>query len=210
MDSIHQVVALVGLAAVVFASTNTDDLFLLIGFFSDPSFKARQVVVGQYLGIVTLTVFSVVCSLTAVVIPPAYIGLLGVFPLGIGVKKFLDLRKPEDEEKEEEEEKEAAELSERFGRWKVFAVAAVTVANGGDNLGVYIPLFATQGWQQIGVFGAVFLLLTAVWCGVAYYLVNNRWLGAPIRRYGRIALPFVLVGLGIYILAGSRSLIGIG
>lgn len=209
MDSMHQVMALVGLAGIVFVSTNLDDLFLLIGFFSDPSYNARQIVLGQYLGIVAMTVFSVTCSLTAVVIPPGYIGLLGLFPLGIGVKQLLDLRKPECDE-EEDEEKAAADLSGRFGRWKMLAVAAVTVANGGDNLGVYIPLFATQGWTQIGVFGAVFLFLTAVWCGVAYYLVNNRWLGAPIRRYGRIALPFVLVALGVYILAGSRSLLGMG
>jgi hypothetical protein len=37
---------LVRLGVVVFASTNLDDSFLLLGLFSDPRFHARQVVVG--------------------------------------------------------------------------------------------------------------------------------------------------------------------
>ena len=38
----------VGIAIVLSASTNIDDVFALLGFFADPKFKARHVVVGQY------------------------------------------------------------------------------------------------------------------------------------------------------------------
>jgi hypothetical protein len=34
---------LVGVGAVVFASTNVDDIFVLLGFFPDPRFRVRQV-----------------------------------------------------------------------------------------------------------------------------------------------------------------------
>jgi hypothetical protein len=54
------------------------------------------------------------------------------------------------------------------------AVAAVIFSNGGDNIGVYTPLFAkynsaiTVIWVVI-----IFMAMTAIWCIAAYYLVNH-------------------------------------
>ena len=91
----------------------------------------------------------------------------------------------------------------------MLAVAAVTIANGGDNLGIYTPLFATRTGPEVALLIAVFAILTGVWCLLAHGLVNHPALGAPIRRYGRRVLPFVLMGLGVLILyeAGTLSLL---
>ena len=84
------------------------------------------------------------------------------------------------------------------------AVAAVTFSNGGDNIGVYIPLFAKyNSVSQITALATIFMAMTAVWCIAAYYLVNHPLVASKIRRIGHIILPFVLIGLGIYILTGS-------
>jgi cadmium resistance protein CadD (predicted permease) len=42
---------------------------------------------------------------------------------------------------------------------------------------------------------------------MGYRLVNNRWIGDPIRRYGHVLLPFVLIALGLFILSGARVLL---
>ena len=55
--------ALLGLAIALFASTNVDDVFVLVGFFADPKFRARDIVIGQYTGITALFGVSVVASL---------------------------------------------------------------------------------------------------------------------------------------------------
>ncbi len=68
----------IGLAITLFASTDIDDLFVLVGFFADPRFKVRQIFIGQYLGIAGLYGASVVASMISLVIPPGYIGLLGL------------------------------------------------------------------------------------------------------------------------------------
>jgi cadmium resistance protein CadD (predicted permease) len=44
------------------------------------------------------------------------------------------------------------------------------------------------------------MVLTGVWCWIAAYLVNRSLLAAKLHRVADIALPFVLIGLGIYIL----------
>lgn len=51
------------------------------------------------------------------------------------------------------------------------------------------------------------MVMTVVWCWLGHKLVNNRLLGEHVRRYGHVALPFVLVALGIHILWGARVLL---
>ena len=194
-------VALVLLAIGLFVTTNLDDLFILLGFFSDPRFRPRQVAIGQLLGIATLYAVSVAASLLAMIVSPAYIGFLGLLPVAIGLKKIVELRRADDSDD--------TESSERRGRWNALTVAAVTVSDGGDNLSVYIPVFATRSHAEIAAIGVVFGVMTLVWVGAAFWLTSHRTLGAPIRRYGHRVVPFLLVALGGYILhaAGTLSLV---
>jgi cadmium resistance protein CadD (predicted permease) len=84
------------------------------------------------------------------------------------------------------------------------SVAAVTISNGGDNIGVYVPLFSKYNTvDQITVLTSVFIAMTAVWCIASYYLVNHPVLASRIRHTGNIVMPFALIGLGIYILTDS-------
>lgn len=188
-----------GVAVVVFVSTNVDDLLLLSAFFSDPSFEPRHVVAGQFLGIGALVAASATCALFALVVPEGFIGLLGILPLGLGLRGLWALSRGQ-------EDAAASETEPRPGilRSKVLAVAGVTVANGGDNLGVYIPLFSSAP-KLIPLYAGVFALMTGIFCAVGHHLVHNAVLGHRIRRWGRVALPIVLVALGLMIL--SRALV---
>lgn len=47
---------------------------------------------------------------------------------------------------------------------------------------------------------SVVMILTGVWCGIAAYLVNRTFLAIRFRHISERILPFVLIGLGIYIL----------
>lgn len=50
-----QVIGRLGLGTGLFVSTNIDGVFVLLGFFADPRFKAKHVVIGQYFGIAART-----------------------------------------------------------------------------------------------------------------------------------------------------------
>lgn len=192
----------IGLAAVLFASTNIDDIFVLIAFFADPRLRVSQIVIGQYLGIFCLLLISVAASLVSLVLPPDYLGLLGILPVFIGLKKLTGLWR--------EDEQDQATPGTQSGA--VLTVTAVTMANGGDNIGVYTPVFATHFGPEIIVIAGVFAVMTAAWLAAAHLLVNHPQLGAPIRRYVRKVVPFVLIGLGLLILheAGSFHLLSVG
>jgi len=188
------------LGAIVFVSSNVDDMLLLFGFFADPKFRGRDIVLGQYLGMGALYLASALASLGSLVLDRAYVGLLGAVPIAIGVKRLIGqksgyARSPS----------QPARAAKSGVVGPTLTVAAVTIASGADNLGIYIPLFATQSRQAIAVMGAMFVLMTALWCIVAHWLVWHPALGATIRRYGHRVMPYALIGLGLFILAQSDS-----
>lgn len=181
---------------VSFAATNIDDIFLLLLFFSQVGgrFRNWHVVAGQYLGFGALVALSVLGSLGVLIVPEEWIGLLGLVPVFLGIRALTHLMgDPEDDRKP----------VEGSGIW---GVATVTFANGGDNLGIYVPLFASVGFVRMGIIVFVFFSLVAVWCYAGYKLASYPTVADKIDRYGHIVVPFVLIGLGIYILLESGSL----
>jgi cadmium resistance protein CadD (predicted permease) len=51
----------------------------------------------------------------------------------------------------------------------------------------------------------IFAVLPLVWCFVALWLVRHTALDRPLRRYGHVLLPFILIGLGVLILYRSGA-----
>ena len=180
-----------GLGSALFVATNIDDIFLLLTLFADPRLRGRQIVTGQLLGMTLLIVASVAGSALAVALASKHVGLLGLAPLGIGIAQIVRRR--------DEPDGEAPNLR---GAGKILAVTSITVANGGDNLAIYVPVYANHSRTDQLVLSATFLILTGVWCGLGHALVHHPKLGAPIRRYAAPATPYVLVALGLYILSG--------
>jgi cadmium resistance protein CadD (predicted permease) len=197
---------IIGAAIGLFTVTNVDDLLLLAAFFADPHVSARTIVAGQFLGIGTLVAISAAAALASVVIPPAWIGLLGLFPLLLGVRTLWQLRHAVGNDDEAMSALEGEHAPERRTHAHTLGVASVTIANGGDNLGVYIPVFAADV-HAIPIYVVVFAVMTAFWCLAGHALVNNRLVGYHLRRYGHLLLPFVLIAIGLLILRDSLSLL---
>src|SRR5262245_45020230 len=129
-------------AATVFGSTNIDDLFLLAAYFASPLYFRSSIVAGQFLGITALILASALAALPAFVLPEGWVAMLGIVPLGLGVHRLYRLK-----EELRSANVELLPLDEHTDRrarrtHQFLSVAGVTIANGGDNLGVYIPLFA--------------------------------------------------------------------
>jgi cadmium resistance protein CadD (predicted permease) len=195
-------ISLIGIGATSFAATNIDDLFILMTFFANQRyFPTLQVVLGQYVGMGALLAFGTVGSLIALVVPDNLIGLIGIFPIAIGIKELLELRKKNKDD--EEEPTIAKQLSQsKWTEYLPFLTVAAVTFSGGEEIGIYTSVFAINNTaSEIIVIISVAMALTGVWCGVAYYLVRHPLLERRMRRFGHVVLPFVLIGLGVYILS---------
>jgi cadmium resistance protein CadD (predicted permease) len=193
--------ATIGLAIAAFTATNLDDLLLLSCLFMDVEFSTSSIIIGQFIGMTVLVLVSVVAALLAFVVPDGWLALLGFVPFVLGVRRFWKLWR-------EHQAKRPISNEEFFGPdrlrlqnspYSVWAIIMLTIANGGDNLSVYIPLFATHR-ALIPVFLLVFACLTGLWCMLGYYLTHHPLVRERLKKYGRIVIPFVLVGIGLKVL----------
>ena len=200
-----------------FAATNLDDLFLLMLYFSRANNNPQRegnIILGQYLGFSVLVFISVLGYLGSLLIPRHYVGLLGILPILLGVREQLSLRQADAQEEQQvvadaKTPTPPGMFRSRLMKWlnpQASSIAAVTVANGSDNLAVYTPLFAAGGVTAMVIIIVVLLLMVRVWCFIADWLAENPVTAGPLRRYGRLFMPFVLMGIGLTILIESGAL----
>ena len=181
-----------------FAITNIDDLFVLVTFFAESSTNKNitplKITIGQYVGFTIITVISMIGYGVAVVLPSEPIGFLGLLPILLGVWKLINLLLPDQGEDDD---------TSFVGAKSVFKVAAITVMNGGDNIGTYIPLFSQAEGATIAVYVVVYYVLLSLWCLSAFLLIKQKHVLRIAQNYACMAVPFLYIGLGIYIIDKS-------
>jgi cadmium resistance protein CadD (predicted permease) len=176
--------------SISFVATNIDDIFVLTALFSQSTLAKRQadIVAGQYFGIGVLIIISIMGSLGALIIPKTWMGLLGIVPIYLGVKMFYT--------RGEEKHRYRNVLTDL----NTYKVMLIVIGNGVDNIGVYTPVFLQGLWLYKSIVTAIFLVLTGVWCWIAFKTVHNPWMGRFIKRYGHSVIPIILILLGGYIM----------
>lgn len=188
---------LFGIGIVSFIASNIDDTFVLM--FSSLRFQTRHIVIGQFIGIGVLTIISALGALIALVLPPFFIALMGLIPIAIGIKRLLEYY---ERNKRTDTNKNIQDKGKNLISF--LAVSGITIANGGDDVGVFTPLFAKYNTVvEVSTLVAIFMGLTVVWSAFTYYFVNHPVIATRIRRIGDIITPFVLIGLGLYILTDA-------
>lgn len=185
---------------IAFITTNIDDVFILVLFFGSKAHKNNAIFVGQYLGIGLLIFISLLGAWIGNFIENKYIGLLGFFPIYLGIKSIIDLLR---NKQKKGDIKVEAQSSSYEG---ILSVATVTFANGGDNIGVYIPLFTSLEKLELFIMMSIFFCMVFLWILLAKYLTNHPLLARKIEEYGHLITPIVLCFLGFFILIENGSL----
>ncbi|MFJ2751130.1 cadmium resistance transporter [Streptomyces sp. NPDC087297] len=190
---------IIGQAAGLFAVTNIDDILILALFFArgagHPG-STRRIVLGQYLGFTAILAVAVAAAFGATFLPESAVPYLGLLPLALGLKAARQAWKSHRNGDVDQEDTGA----EPGGGPGALEVAAVTFANGGDNIGVYVPVFATAGIGGMTAYAVVFLALVAVWCFAGRFFATRPVVARALARWGHVLLPLVLIGIGLLIL----------
>ncbi|QCU79742.1 cadmium transporter (plasmid) [Citricoccus sp. SGAir0253] len=186
----------------LFLVTNIDDIIVLSLFFGRGAGQrgtTARILAGQYLGFIGILGAAVLVSLGAgAFLPPEVIPYFGLIPLALGLwaawKAWRQGGDDDDDEAKIEGKKVAA-----------WTVAGVTFANGGDNIGVYVPVFLSVGPGAVVAYCIVFLALVAVLVGLAKFVATRRPVAEVLERWEHILFPIVLIGLGVFILVGGGA-----
>jgi len=188
----------------VYISTSIDYLIVLIILFAQLSQNKQKwhIYAGQYLGTGLLVGVSLVAAYIVNFVPEAWmVGLLGLIPIYLGIR-FAIVGEGEEEEKEEIIERlEQSKATQLF-----WTVTLLTIASGGDNLGIYIPYFASLDWAQTLVALLVFAIGVIIFCELSRVLSSIPLISETIEKYERIIVPLVFIPLGLYIMYESGTI----
>lgn len=151
--------------------------------------------------------------LGGLIVSPVWIGLLGFLPVAIGISHLLN--------REEEQVVQTVSVpiksTARPSRYRkktlletlldpqTYRVSAVTIANGGNNIGIYVPLFASSTLPSLGVIVMVCYLTVGLWCFLSYHLTRQPMIAFVMAKYARKVFPFVLIWLGLSIVIENQS-----
>lgn len=188
--------AIVGIALAAFVSTNLDNLFLLVGFLAGSKGRSLRVHFGFVLAIFVILLIGVAAAGAADFVPAHYAGWLGVVPLAMGILGLIRLLRNRGEVHTESSVEAAS---------GILAVTLVTLANAGDSFAVFVPLFADSENFFVALIVMTGLGAALLWCGLAAWLVEHEALGRFLRRFGPRLLPFLLIGIGVYVLINTGT-----
>ena len=176
---------------IAYISTNIDDIFVIMILLASAGAAKERLIAGHFLGVGLITVISMLGAFGLQNLPLKYVGLLGFVPIALGIRAWFD---------RDEEEAEARGTG-------ALSMAMITVGNGADNVGVYIPLFTGfSGGERLGAV-VIFAVMTALWVWLANSLAEFPRVKAVIEKYKDIAIPVVFIALGVFIILDS-GLIG--
>lgn len=196
------------IALIGFISTNIDDIFLLTILFSQvgPNLKTKEIIMGQYLGLGILVLISMGVGLGLSAFLSDQLHLLGLIPIMVGIKVWIDYRKNEGSETvgfsfaARRSNKEEGSIWTRFLESPILRVALLIFAGGADNIGIYVPLFSRFTVIELVMVILVFMILVPIWCVLAYKIASNVLIKKNIEKYERMLIPLVFIVLGLLIL----------
>ena len=181
-------------AAIIFVITNVDAFVVLTLLFAASRStgvpRPAQIIAGQYLGFLAWVVVSVVAAAGLRLVPDAWVGLLGVVPLALGLHGLL--RAHHDP---------TSVLA--TGTW---SVAVLTIANGIDNVTVYVLHFINLSPGAEALTIAIFCVLLALWCVAAALIGNRKTVSTLVGSAGRWLIPTVFIAIGAWVLIESGVL----
>jgi cadmium resistance protein CadD (predicted permease) len=208
------------LAMAAGLATTFDDNIYLTGFFSEinRSFRPQHVVIGELLGFSLLVAISLLSFLIGQYLPTRWLGWMGLLPILIGVRNLTQhLQRGYGDEADRQASHRLFGTLQGFAPRRLtllqllrdrqtYAVSLVTLANGSNNLSIYIPLFASLKPAQVSMVVPVLYGFVILWLTLSYRLTRAPGLALVLNRYAPIFFPFVLIWLGFRILNQTGSL----
>lgn len=190
-------IILTGVTAYI--STSLDYLLILMVIFGLVKPNQRRLVYwGDLLGTGILVAVSLFVALVLRLVPAEWVlGLLGLIPIFMGIKLAV-AGEDEDDDAVSSRLKQASIVS---------SVVLITVATcGADNIGVYVPLFASQTIQATVITLVTFLVMLTLFCWIGAQLGRLPFVASLLEHAGRWLTAAVYVGIGCFILWESGTI----
>ena len=187
----HSVLDVVVLSSVAYVGTMFDNYFAFVAqlLVTEPA-RYRRVSIAQSVGVTALVVVAAAVGSVLTAVPVEWTSLFCLAPWSMAWFRWRH---------------RGARATTTYRRGAI-TTAAVTIALGGDNLGVWIPLLRTDGVASGVVTVVVFAFFEVVFLLSARALTRHPRVSAFGETTSRRLVPWIYVALGALILVESGLL----
>jgi cadmium resistance protein CadD (predicted permease) len=105
---------------------------------------------------------------------------------------------------QEEEERIALRGNLLCSLRQILKVTTITIANSGDNIAIYTPLFGQSTRWELSVYLLLFVVLISLWLIITYFFLRFQPIFSLLERFSRYLVPLVFIAIGISILVTSE------
>jgi len=187
---VHTILGVVVVAALAFIGTMVDNYFAFAAqLVATDRSKFHRVSSAQALAVASMVVLAGGLGSLLAPIPLRWIGLLSVAPFGFALHSWRHRSTPR----------------EKFRRGSI-TTFAITLALGGDNLAVWIPLLRANGVGYALVTVATFAPLEIVFLLSAQRLATHPRVVAWGNEHAGALMPYVYVFLGVLVLIECHTI----
>lgn len=177
--------------------TNIENVVVAVAAFCNSRTPASALGIGFVVGLVFLLAVSWLTGLVAGLLPPRFLGYLGVIPIALGLREFFRQKAPLPEQ---------ADSADYAGLLQsTTTVALLMVANGVDTIAVFAPLIAESEATDRLVLTVGYVCASLMLGWFCVQLCTYPRVAAPIERYGSRVAPFLMIGIGVYILLNTGT-----
>jgi cadmium resistance protein CadD (predicted permease) len=182
---VHSIVAVIVVASLAFVGTMFDNFFAFAAqlLVTDRG-RYRRVSWAQALGIAMLLLISSGVGSLLAPIPTRWVGLLAIAPWALALHAWRHRSGP---------------VHEQFRRG-AFTTFTVTLALGGDNLAVWIPLLRASGTVASAGTIVVFFVWEIIFIGTAQRIVSHPRIVTWGAAHARAFIPWIYLALGVLVL----------
>jgi cadmium resistance protein CadD (predicted permease) len=148
-------------------------------------------------GLFALLGFSWIAGSAAGLMPPHYLGYLGLIPVLLGLHELYQGGRQRAKDR-------GSRPLRRFTR-PVAAVALLMIASGTDTVAVFTPLIAESETTDRLMQAVGYLVTGALLAWFCAHACEHPSLARPIERHGARVAPLLMIGIGGYILLNTAT-----
>jgi cadmium resistance protein CadD (predicted permease) len=195
----NSLIAIIPIAAGAYVATNLDNFILLVSLLARYRNHTSSVVAGYFTCMLILGFVGLWIGKAANIAPVEYLGLLGFVPISIGAFELIQLRRGK-------AKVTVAKEKSVDGVQKVFMTTLFSqLSNGADTIVVFGVLFIDSMPSADILTILTLAAMAVIFVFVGIYAVRHPALCDWIDRYAYRVMPFVLIIVGVYILANTAT-----
>lgn len=181
----HTFAGVVAASALAFIGTMIDNFFAFSAqLLVTPRHRIRRVATAQALGVISLVAMAYAVGSVLEAVSSRWIGLLAIAPWSLGLYGWRHRNDP---------------VHDHFRRGAI-TTFVMTIALGGDNLAVWIPMLRSQITSHAVVTLVTFAVLEFLFIVISRALMGHPAIVAWGERHARRIVPWVYLMLGFLIL----------